>query len=207
MAQNYYYSIENKKKLLSTAVDEPFKRVVYYKIVEDSFTPFLLFGLNLSQKNSEFELTFFINDDEHGAIVDQVKMIKVTNDFNFNFNQDTIHWVLAYEMVNTCCSDDCPIDPACTDFFLKHKSLLQLVAVGGYMIVSPMPGYYYFIDDDDHVHNNIVRWRNYKTNKFIFHTNWSTNKKCSKYALFNVDKVSENGQILLDNVEQFTLIQ
>jgi hypothetical protein len=204
MAQNYYYSIENKKKLLATAVDEPFKRVVYYKIVEDSFTPFLLFGL--TQKNYEF--TFFINDDHHGSIIDEVKMIKVTNDFNFN-DEHTVKWVLAYEMVNTCCSDDYAIDPECTAFFLKHKSLLQLVAVGGHMIVSPMPGYYYFLDDDDdHVHNNIVRWRNYRTNKFIFHTTLSPiKKKYNKYALFNVDKVRENGQILLDNVEQFSLIQ
>jgi len=198
MAQNYYYSIENKKKLLAT----PFKRVVYYKIVEDSFTPFLLFGL--TQKNNE--LTFFTkSDDHHGVIIDEVKMIKVTNDFNFNFNQDTIQWVLAYEMVNTCSCDDYAIDPECTDFFLKHKSLLQLVAVGGHMIVSPMPGYYYFLDDD---HNDTVLWRNYKSNKFIFHTTLSPiKKKYNKYALFNVDKVRENGQILLDNVEQFSLIQ
>jgi hypothetical protein len=201
MAQNYYYLIENKKKLLAT----PFKRVVYYKIVEDSFTPFLLFGL--TQKNHE--LTFFTkSDDEHGAIVDEVKMIKLTNDFNFNFNQDTIHWVLSYEMVNTCSCDDYAIDPECTDFFLKHKSLLQLVAVGGHMIVSPMPGYYFLDGDDDHDVTNVVLCRNYKSNKFIFHTTLSPiKKKYNKYALFNVDKVRENGQILLDNVEQFSLIQ
>lgn len=204
MAQNYYYSIETKKHL--STFGQPYERVVYYKIVEDSFTPFLLFGLNLSQKNNE--LTFFTNDDHQGTTVDEVKMIKVTNDIIFK--QDTVKWVLAYEMVNTCCSDDCPIDPECTDFFLKHKSLLQLVAVGGHIIVSPMPGYY-FLDDDDHNNHDVtnVVWRSSKTNKFIFHTNWSPiKKKYSKYALFNIDnKVSANGQILLDNVEQFSLIQ
>ena len=190
----FYKGLDNHNKLNKTALGA----VNYYcpfKIVDDGFTPFLLFALTLDKGE---QLTFRKMNTNKTSL-GGVQLVNVV-DIDISVLND-ITWVLAYEMVNTCKVNTICIDPICTEYFLRNSDLLTLHRqIDGLTIEAPMPAFLNTFDDDDD--DSKILWRLNNSN-FKFNREPLSHDLHKRYALFSPNCALDKHHYYVDTVEQF----